>query len=66
MIVNIDGRQREVKNLKASHYMKADLVNGGDAEDVEYAEYTVIGRNSEWVDWRPINEFRVANPGVII
>ncbi len=65
MLAIINGRQREITNLQAVSHTRRSVIDGEEVDEVDYAEYIVIGSNSEWIDWTPLDEFREANPGVI-
>lgn len=66
MMVTINGKQREIKDLKVVSHTSVSAVNGEKVGEVEYAEYTVIGKNSEWIDWTPLDKFKADNPEVNI
>ena len=66
MIVAINGKQREIKDLKVVSHTNVSAVDGEKVGEVEYAQYTVVGKNSGWIDWTPLDEFKAANPEVDI
>ena len=65
MKIIINDKERDIKDLTIVSHKRTDVVNGEDLPDVKYAQYTIIGRTKEWIDWTPLDEFRQNNPGVI-
>lgn len=65
MKVTINQKERDIEGLKKVTYPRINAIDGDKIDDIDYAEYTIIGSNSEWVDWTPLDKFLKDNPGVI-
>jgi hypothetical protein len=66
MIIDPEGKEREVEDLKIVVHDNMNAVDGEVAEQIEYVEVTVIGKNRVWPNWYPLDEFRKLNPHVDI
>lgn len=65
-IVDINGKERVVKRLKAVKHRIRDQINERDIIE-EYVEATIVGRHGrEWIEYYPMDEFRKKNPEVKI
>ena len=65
-INDTNGKQHEVKDIKIVSYPITSAIDEEDLGTMEYVEYTVIGHNSEWIDWMELEKFKELNPGVDI
>ena len=65
MKVIINKKERIITGLKKVSYPRISAINDEEVEIIDYAQYTIIGRNSKWIDWTPLDKFVKDNPGVI-
>ncbi len=65
MIVDLEGKEREVEDLKVIVHNNMDAVTGEPIQ-IEYVQVTVLGKYRQWINWYPLDEFRKANPDVDI
>ena len=65
MKVMINKKERIVTGLKKVSYPRISAINDEEVEIIDYAQYVIQGRNSNWVDWTPLDKFVKDNPGVI-
>ena len=65
MKVIIDQKERNITGLKTVSYPRISAINDEEVEIIDYAQYVIQGRNSNWVDWTPLDKFVKDNPGVI-
>lgn len=56
--------KKKIKGLKIVTYKEYD--RKGKKCTNEYAEFIVIGNNSEWKDFMPLREFKRLNPDIKI
>lgn len=64
MIINTSTKKQTVKNIKVITHKTKDIRTGDNIEK-EYVQYTVIGQNSEWIDWMLLSKFKELNPGIL-
>lgn len=62
----INNKERDIKDLTIISHSHKNVVNGEDLPEIDYAQYIIVGNNSEWIDWTPLDEFRYDNPEVDI
>ena len=65
MKVIINKKERIITGLKKVSYPRISAINDEEVEIIDYAQYTIIGRNSTWLDWTPLDKFVKDNPGVM-
>jgi len=65
-IIDPNGKEREVEDLKIVVHDNMDAITGEVAEQIEYVELTIIGNHREWINWYRLDEFRKLNPDVEI
>lgn len=66
IITDLEGKEREVEDLKVVVHDNMNAIDGEVAEQIEYVEVTVIGKRRVWTNWYPLEEFRKLNPHVDI
>ena len=65
MKVMVNKKEITITGLKKVSYPRISAINDEEVEIIDYAQYTIIGRNSTWLDWTPLDKFVKDNPGVI-
>lgn len=60
-VIDINGKEREVKYMKKMNHSFLDAVSGEQVTEV-FVEVMIIGHNNEWVEWWPLDEFKRFNP----
>lgn len=66
-IIDINGKERNVKSVKRMTHQIPDAVNGGIATTQVFVEVVIIGRTGrEWTEWYPFGKFAVMNPDLVV
>jgi hypothetical protein len=69
-IIDINGNEREVKNITKVEHARYSSLDGEDYNEVDnvpYVEVIIVGKfGREWVEWYPLEEFKKKNPKVKI
>ena len=60
-IIDTNGKEREIKDLKIISHSNTDILNNEEINQIDYVQYTVIGINSEWIDWMTLKQFKIVN-----
>lgn len=61
-IIDINGKERNVKSLKIVNHNIQDE-RSGELKVLKYVEAVLKGRSgNEWVEWYPLKEFNKLNP----
>lgn len=64
IIAMINSKQYNIKELSIVDNIEKNVVTGEDFCTVRYAKYTVIGKNSEWVNYTQLDKFIIDNPNI--
>jgi hypothetical protein len=65
VILDATGKARSVENLRLVVYQMPDM--RGIECDMSFVEYTVLGRSEKkWINYCPLNIFKVMNPDITI
>jgi hypothetical protein len=64
-IIDINGNEREVKNITKVEHARYSSLDGEDYKEVDnvpYVEVIIIGKSGrEWVEWYSLEEFKKRN-----
>lgn len=64
IIVDLNGKKREVLSAELVSHKSQDVVNGGVAEVKHFVKVVIVGRSGRiWEEWYPLDEFQKMNPG---
>lgn len=68
IITDTEGKERRIKDdLKVVVHNNMNALNPEEiAEQIEYVEVTIIGKNRQWKNWYPLDEFKRLNPDIEI
>lgn len=62
-IIDESGRKREIieHSLKRITHTYKDGVTG-EITTKEFVQFTIVGKNRDWMDWCPLDIFKANNP----
>ena len=64
MIINTKDKQIDVKDMEIVSLPIKSAIDGKELGMGEYIKFTVIGNNSEWINWMMLTDFKELNPMV--
>lgn len=62
MVIDPNGKEREVSSITKIPHMVDDVVNEGEQIEQTYVEVEIVGRNHNWREWWNLKDFRKLNP----
>ena len=69
-IIDINGNEREVKNITKVEHARYSSLDGEDYKEVDnvpYVEVIIVGKSGrEWIEWYSLEDFKKKNPEVEI
>ena len=64
MIINTKDKYINVKDMEIVFLPIKSAIDGKELGMGEYVQFTVIGHNSEWINWMMLTDFKELNPMV--
>ena len=60
-IIDLNGKEREVSSIKKINHDAIDSITGEKVPET-FVEVMIVGHNSNWPEWWPLEDFKELNP----
>jgi hypothetical protein len=60
-VIDLNGKERDVLTIYKMYQDIPDAVNGGTVKE-PFIEVVIEGKQSTWVEWWPLSDFKENNP----